>query len=82
MAAKESKGLEITSPLFLHPSETQFSLDEKLQGISNYRTWRRSMELALAARRKLGFVTGQVKREEQEDKNKPIWDTCNNVVLC
>lgn len=50
---------------------------EKLQGASNYRPWRRSLEITLASKRKLGFVTGTVKRDERDE----VKDTCNNMVI-
>ncbi|KAL2896215.1 Retrovirus-related Pol polyprotein from transposon TNT 1-94 [Bienertia sinuspersici] len=85
MASKETSkkgiGIDFTSPLYLHPSEGKLVISEKLQGISNYRTWRRSMEIALASKRKLGFVTGQVKRDRDDQRKQELWDTCNNTVL-
>ncbi|KAL2929561.1 Regulatory protein RecX [Bienertia sinuspersici] len=79
--SKEGTGIDFTSPLYLHLSEGQPVISEKLQGISNYRTWRRSMEIALASKRKLGFVTGQVKRDREDQKKQELRDTCNNTVL-
>ncbi|KAL2899685.1 4-diphosphocytidyl-2-C-methyl-D-erythritol kinase [Bienertia sinuspersici] len=49
--------IDPTSPLYLHPSNRTSSINvEKLQGASNYRPWRRSLEIALASKRKLGLV--------------------------
>ncbi|XP_010683873.1 uncharacterized protein LOC104898483 [Beta vulgaris subsp. vulgaris] len=74
--------IEVTSPLYLHPSDgTNFIIAEKLQGSANYRPWRRSMEIALAAKRKLGFVTGVVKRESRDTVKAEAWDTCNNMII-
>ncbi|KAL2926967.1 Protein SlyX-like protein, partial [Bienertia sinuspersici] len=79
--SKESSAIDITSPLYLHPSEGSLVVSEKLQGIANYRFWKRAMEIALAARRKLGFVTGVVVRDKEDPKKQELWDTCNNVVI-
>ncbi|KAL2945174.1 Formin-binding protein 1-like protein [Bienertia sinuspersici] len=43
--------------------------------------WRRSLEIALASKRKLGFVTGGVKRDENDKVKQERWDTCNNMVI-
>lgn len=41
------------SPLYLHPSDGQaFVGIDKLQGSSNFRSWRRSMEIALSGEKK------------------------------
>lgn len=77
-----SKEVDITSPLYLHPSDGSSSVVvDKLQGSSNYRPWRRSMELALASKRKLGFVTGTVQRDKTDKQKQDAWDTCNNMVI-
>ncbi|KAL2896915.1 Retrovirus-related Pol polyprotein from transposon TNT 1-94 [Bienertia sinuspersici] len=79
--SKESSAIDITSPLYLHLSEGSLVVSEKLQGIANYRFWKRTMEIALAARRKLGFVTGAVVRDKEDPMKQELWDTCNNVVI-
>lgn len=39
------------------------------------------MELALASKRKVGFVTGMVTRDKDDEKLQEQWDTCNNTVI-
>ncbi|KAL2902342.1 Gag-Pol polyprotein, partial [Bienertia sinuspersici] len=82
--ASSSSGSTIdpTSPLYLHPSDGTNSINvEKLTGASNYRAWRRSFEIALASKRKLGFVTGGVKRDRNDKVKQECWDTCNSMVI-
>ena len=77
-----STTIQTTSPLYLHPSDGTNSITvEKLEGIGNYRSWKRSMEISLASKRKLGFVTGLVKRDEADKIKQDAWDTCNNMVI-
>ncbi|KAL2943566.1 L-2 4-diaminobutyric acid acetyltransferase [Bienertia sinuspersici] len=66
--------VDVTSPLYLHPVE-------KLQGASDYRAWCRSMEISFASKRKLGFVTGYVKKDKDDAQKAEQWETCNNVVI-
>lgn len=54
---------------------------EKLLRASNYRSWRRSFEIGLASKRKLGFVTGTVKRDATNTIKQEAWDTCNNMII-
>lgn len=74
--------IEQTNPLYLHPSDGCNSINiEKLQGPSNYRSWKRSLEISLASKRKLGFVTGVVKRDASNSVKQDAWDTCNSMVI-
>lgn len=59
-----------THPLYLHPSNAPGSVlcPVKLTGSENYGLWRRSMRIALLAKRKLGFVTGSCKKASFEAK--------------
>ncbi|KAL2932327.1 Zinc finger protein with KRAB and SCAN domains 8 [Bienertia sinuspersici] len=50
-------------------------------GSSNYREWRRDLELSLASKRKLGFVTGGVKKDETDPIKKEYWETYNSIVI-
>lgn len=74
--------IETTSPLYLHPSDANNFLPiEKLQGTGNYRPWKRSMEIALASKRKLGFVTGVVKKDTSDAVKGEAWETCNSMII-
>lgn len=70
------------NPLFLHPSDNPLSINvSKLQGAADYRSWKRSMEIQLSSKRKIGFVDGSEKRSTSENTEAIQWDTCNSMVL-
>ncbi|KAL2926753.1 Adipocyte plasma membrane-associated protein [Bienertia sinuspersici] len=69
-AEKENTTIDITNPLYLHPNEGPLLILENLKGITNYRSWKRSVEIALAGKRKLGFVTGLVTRDPTDKKKQ------------
>lgn len=63
--------IEISNPMYLHPSEGTNTISvEKLEGSSNYRAWKRSFKISLALKRKLGFVTGGEKRDDNGSVKK------------
>lgn len=72
----------LQNPLFTHPSDEPLSLSvPKLQGANDYRTWKRSFEIQLLAKRKLGFVDGTITRNTTNASEASQWDTCNNLVI-
>lgn len=74
-------GIYPSSHLYLHPSDaTSFTSIEKLQGLANFGSWKRSMEFSLASKKKLGFVTGAYKKDVDPVKAEHL-ETCNNIVI-
>ncbi|XP_071714323.1 uncharacterized protein [Rutidosis leptorrhynchoides] len=45
------------------------------------RSWRRSIEIVLSTKHKLGFVTGTIARPADDLTRADQWDTCNNMVI-
>ena len=77
-----STSIESSSPLYLHLSDGSNSITvEKLLVAANYRSWRRSFEIGLTSKRKLGFVTGTQKRDLNNLIKQEAWDTCNCIVI-
>lgn len=73
---------DMQNPLFIHPSDGPLSVSvSKLQGASDYRMWKRSFEIQLSAKRKLGFLTGSVLRDANDVVQAAQWDTCNDLVI-
>ena len=83
MAGSHSNtSIDTSSPLYLHPSDGSNSISvEKLLGASNYRSWRRSFEIGLVSKRKLGFVTGTEHKDTHNRTKQEAWDTCNSMVI-
>ena len=74
--------IDVSSLLYLHPSDgNNFMVIEKLQGSANYRSWKRSMEIALSSKRKLGLVNGTLTKDVSDAVKSEAWDTCNNMII-
>ena len=75
-----STSIELTSSLYLHPSDGSNSVKvEKFLGVANYRSWRRSFEIS--SKHKLGFVIGTQKRDLNNLIKQEAWHTCNCMVI-
>jgi len=74
---------DLQNPLFIHPADgpNTLALAEKLARSSNYRAWRRSMEIGLSTKRKLAFVQGVIVRSADDPIKPDQWDACNNLVI-
>ncbi|XP_074327143.1 uncharacterized protein LOC141665059 [Apium graveolens] len=73
---------DMQNPLFIHPSNGPLSVSVfKLQGASDYRSWKRSFKIQLSAKRKLGFLTGSIPRDASDVVQAAQWDTCNDLVV-
>ena len=73
---------DMQNPLFLHPSDGPLCISvAKLQGASDYRSWRRSFEIQLSSKRKLGFVNDSVTCHATDETQGQQWDTCNDLVI-
>lgn len=69
-------------PLYIHPSDNPGSIlvTELLNG-SNYLDWSRSMQTALLAKNKLGFVDGSIVRPDFGDPLLKFWIRSNSMVV-
>ena len=57
-------------------------ISSELTRSDNYLMWKRQMELALSAKRKLGYVTGSVTKPPATDATKlESWLACNSLVI-
>ncbi|XP_070036360.1 uncharacterized protein [Nicotiana tomentosiformis] len=79
----EADKIDHMHPLFVHPSDTPSSIliPVKLTELKNYGLWRRSMRIALQAKRKLGFMSGTCKKDSFKSELHVDWETCNAIVL-
>ncbi|GJS54249.1 peptidase family M48 protein [Tanacetum coccineum] len=73
----------VSKSILLHPSDGLglSCIQKKPQGAQNYRSWRRSIEIALSTKRKLGFIRGTVLRSVDDVAFLEQRDTCNNMVI-
>jgi len=80
--------LDVNNPLhvlFLHPSDNPNNVlvNEVLNG-GNYGHWRKSMEIALIFKNKLGFVLGTCTKPGPTSPMAALadqWDRCDKMVI-
>ncbi|XP_070055431.1 uncharacterized protein [Nicotiana tomentosiformis] len=76
--------IDCNDPLYVHPSYTPDTslVPQQLIGTENYSKWRRSMEMSLLVKNKLGFVDETCTREQYEKNVFQLkqWDRCNTIV--
>jgi hypothetical protein len=70
------------NPYFLHHADSPGTVlvSQQLNG-DNFVTWKRSMDMALVAKNKFGFVDGSLPKPPVGDPNLRSWVRCNNMVL-
>ncbi|WZY73460.1 hypothetical protein YC2023_005700 [Brassica napus] len=71
-----------SNPLFIHNADHAgiTLVSDKLTGIGNFNTWRRSMMMALGARNKVVFVDGSFPELEKSHPDYSSWFRCNSIV--
>lgn len=71
-----------SNPLYVHNSDHAGInlVSDKLTGIGNFNTWRRSMMMALGARNKVVFVDGSFPELEKSHPDYASWFRCNSIV--
>ncbi|KAJ8444143.1 hypothetical protein Cgig2_029918 [Carnegiea gigantea] len=73
--------LDSLNPLFIHPlhGPHPFNIGEKLLGSTNYRSWKRAMEMYLSTKHKLVFVFGTFPKPQDDHLKAAQWEACNNL---
>ncbi|XP_039128401.1 uncharacterized protein LOC120264640 isoform X2 [Dioscorea cayenensis subsp. rotundata] len=72
----------VSDALSLHPSDHPgLLLVSKVFNGNGYGSWKRAMELALTAKKKLGFVTGSCKKPSSDSEDLENWEVCNSMVI-
>ena len=71
-----------SNPLYVHHADHAgiALVSEKLAGLGNFNTWRRSVLMALGARNKAVFVDGTFTEVDMSHPDYASWSRCNNIV--
>ena len=82
MSTDSANELPPSHDMFLHPSEHPNSvLVNKLLNGRNYAVWKKSMEIALIAKNKLGFVLGTYTTPGSTSRSFGQWNRCDKIVI-
>ena len=81
--SNSNKETNSPNPFFLSASENPGNIlvTQSLLGMKNCQSWSRAMILALTAKKKIGFMNGEIAKP---DINSPLyedWESCNTMVL-
>ncbi|XP_070050328.1 uncharacterized protein [Nicotiana tomentosiformis] len=73
--------LDSTSPLYMHPSESDRSMlvPVAFDGTC-YRFWRRGVLGALSLKNKVGFIIGKCKKSDPNYATLDQWERCDDMV--
>lgn len=77
-----SSSMDVMHLYYLHPSDNPgMTLTNVILSENNYSQWSRSMELALSAKLKLGFVDGTYTPPPATSNLLVHWNCCNHMVI-
>lgn len=78
----QSQGNDPTNPYHLQQGDsTGLVLVSQVLAGDNYHTWSRSMQIALKAKNKMGFINGVIIQPIDSDPLYQAWERCNNMIL-
>ncbi|KAL8161993.1 hypothetical protein V2J09_013482 [Rumex salicifolius] len=79
---ESTQGSQISKELKLHNSDhPNYVLATTLLNERNYGHWRRSVEVSLRAKNKIGMVTGTCKKPDDKSPDAEQWEVVNNMVI-
>lgn len=81
IAAPIAAAIEPNHPYHLHPSDSPgMNLISSVFDGRGFPGWRRSMLIALSAKRKLGFINGTCQAPASTASDFSLWSCCNDMV--
>ena len=83
MSANRNHNIHPQNPLFIHPSDgpNTITVSDNLTSSSNYRAWKRPMEISLSTKRKLTIVQGTIPKSIDDLQKVDQWEACNNMII-
>lgn len=74
--------IDSSHPLYLSNADhPDFKLSSKMLQGDNYAHWRKSCEISLQARNKLGFIDGSYDKPDTGAIQISMWNPCNSMVM-